>query len=167
MQRFFLAGLVWLLCLGSVSLYMHLREDVRDHTAAQTAAALAAAQARFDLEATLTFRAQADPFALTVDDAADVGSISLNGEPVMDFSEAAAPGTPLQLRLEGVLDGVNELLVQAAPPGELGVNHAVRVRVFRDGAPMTEATFWSEGGGAVLGTLLFDAVHPGKDRHDH
>jgi len=167
MKRFLLAGLAWLLCLGSVTLYMNMREDARDSIAAQPALALQSAHARYDLEVTLTFRAEADPFALNTNAASDAGSISLNGVGILELAEVADPGVPWRAQLEGVVAGPNELFVQATPPGGYGMSHAVRVRLIKNGVPMREKTFWSEGGGGILGTLHFDLKQDGEDGHDH
>ena len=166
MQRFLLAGLTWLLCLGSVTLYMNLRPDAGAGGAVLTAAEPHAALARFDLETTLTFRAEADPFALTTDDAPSVGTVSLNGVQVLDLADVMEPGRPHQVRMTKALEGPNELLVLATPPSDFGQTHAVRVRVFSDGVPLAEETFWSEGGSVVRGTLTFEIARRGEVDHD-
>jgi hypothetical protein len=173
MIRFLLVGLVWAVCVGGVALYMQARDAVRDAAvAAPGVAAPQTAVADYDLEVTLTFGAQADPFALTVADTEPTSAVTvrINDTLVAEVPEDVAPGVPwVQPDVEGVVLGSNELLVQATPPLDgASVRHAARVRVLEDGRAIADHTFWSEGGAKIIDTLLFQAAPEGiEDDHSH
>ncbi|MDX9973601.1 MAG: hypothetical protein RBU21_11510 [FCB group bacterium] len=163
MIRFGLAGLAWLVCVGGVAFYMHARDAWREDHQAIAAAAPEAAVRRYDLELTLTFDAQPDPFALvtTESSAAPVVSVQLNGAPLVALSEGIAPGKPwLQENIQGVVEGNNELLVEATPPlTDEESRHALRLRVLSQGGAVADQTFWSQGGEKLVGVLPFEVKH--------
>ncbi|MGE4504393.1 MAG: hypothetical protein AB7D51_03530 [Desulfovibrionaceae bacterium] len=167
MNRFVLVAVVWLLCVGSVWGYMHLRDEAHPSATARKVYVLQQAPDRYDLEVTLTFSTQPDPFALEGDETR-AGTVLLNGTPVADLTNDILPGVPwVQRDIAGVAAGANELLLTATPPlADSARSHAVRVRLLRSGQAFAEKTFWSAGGAAIVGTLHFDASSE-EETHPH
>ena len=172
MRRFVFVAILWVVCVGGVALYMQARDAVRLAGPAAPVAAPQTAAAHYDLEVTLTFEAQADPFALTAEAAEPPVAVGvrLNNTNAVDVPEDLAPGVPWVLPdLDGVVFGTNELLIEATPPLDgVQARHAVRVRVLEQGNAIADQTFWSEGGAKITGTLLFQAASGGVDEdHGH
>jgi hypothetical protein len=76
--------------------------------------------------------------------------------------------------VDGVVIGLNEFFLTANPPQEaINRANAVRVRVLRDGQPISgaEQTLWSVAGTAVEGTFTLDVPEPAApnegDAHGH
>lgn len=166
MARFVLAALAWVVCVGGVSFYMHARDSYQAPRSVQAVAPEAAA-ARYDLELTLTFDARPDPFALSDDEAAPV-SLRLNGEALDSALDGVGPGEPWRLEgMQGVVQGVNELLVTANPPVGDARSNGVRARVTAHGQDVADETFWSRGGERIIGALRFTVGGQDGDGHDH
>jgi hypothetical protein len=81
------------------------------------------------------------------------------------------PNRGLPLRVEpvtGVLEGDNEIFVQASPPvGESDLEQGLRVKFFADGMLIADHTFWSSGGATISDSFSFDfPTGTGGDTHD-
>jgi len=169
MFRFALVAAIWVLFIGGVGFYMKVR-SVPASSASLDWVEPEQAAAQYDLELTLTFDAQPDPFALVLDDSEPqaVVSVRLNDTLAAEMLEGAPPGEPwLKEDIQGVVVGTNELLIEATPPvGQAQASHAVRVRLLRDNETLAEKTFWTEGGQKVTGTLRFEIAHD-ESEADH
>ena len=112
MLRFILVGLVWLVCVGGVAFYMYSRDADRDSATVRSAPE--SATKNVDLEMTLTFEPEADPFALGIAKEEDphtlpLVSVRINNKPVAELHEALPPGTPwFKQNIEGVAVGINK-----------------------------------------------------------
>jgi len=153
---------------------MHSRDALQESPSAQTAAAPESAASQLDLELTLTFEPESDPFALATDekdlDLPPVVIVRLNNVEVSAIHEGIAPGVPwLKEDIEGVVLGTNELFIEATPPiADIMTYHAVRVRLLEDGREIADRTFWSQSGENVIGTLRFEKGSDKAEReHDH
>lgn len=170
MIRILLAGAVWVAFAGGVAAYMHLRHAPEGPRKAMADQPRAADRA-YALELTLTFDAQPDPFALDAGggDVPPVVSVRLNGVVVAALTETGGPGIPWHKdQIPGVAAGANELLIEASPPmGGPGARHAARIRLLTEGQPVADATFWSEAGAKITGTLPFEIRQAEEDGHDH
>lgn len=170
MKRIPFVILVWALLLGGMTFYMRHRDGRRRAMAAPTARTADRAEGTFSVEVTPTFPVEADPFALRTDaDRGDAGLVVLlNGRDLLRRSDGGEPGEVI--RLDGVAGfavGANEVRVEAYPPEEPGDRrHFVQVRVLRNGAPLADDTFWSEGGAAVTGSLGVEVPSGAEDSHD-
>jgi len=116
-----------------------------------------AATGVFSLEITPTFDAEADPFAL------DLIALQVQhaGNTILRRDDKCAANETLLVtefpENVKIIVGKNELYIQAFPgEGALAAANAVRIRVFRDGQPITDNTIWSEPGAPVEGTILVD-----------
>jgi hypothetical protein len=145
---------------------MYSRDADRDSATVRSAPAPESAAKHVDLEMTLTFEPEADPFALGIGTEEDfhalpLVSVRLNNKPVAELHEALPPGTPwFKQNIEGVAVGTNELFLEATPPVfDTQVRHAVRVRLLINGRTLADKTFWSESGEKVVGTLRFEFGH--------
>ncbi len=168
MMRFALVAAVWLLFVGGVWFYMHTRDALRTQETFHEIAPVSA-DARYDVELTLTFDAQPDPFALVSDDseAPPVVTVRLNDRNVAEMREGLPPGTPwVQTNIDGVVVGANELYIEAIPPVEqTDVRHAVRLRILQDNEVLADRTFWSDGGANVTGVLGFEIAAGESEAH--
>jgi len=134
-----------------------------------------APQERFAAELTLTFSAEADPFALNVDEAEAPAAVLVrfNGQQVLRITERLVAGDPVEIDpLPGAVIGDNELFLEANPPVAQGNQaHAVRVRITRDDVPIVEKTFWSEPGTRLSVRFPFEIRPPVADEaiddHEH
>ena len=153
-MRPILALLVPIAFLGGLYFYMEHRPRAAAslHDFAPTAA-----EGKFSLDVTLTFAAGPDEFALDASTAPSL-LVQLRGQDVLRRMDAIAPGEPLHLdNLTDLRAGPNEFYVEATPADGTQLQaRALRVRIFRDGNPLTEETLWSEPGEAVSGTIAVD-----------
>jgi hypothetical protein len=70
--------------------------------------------------------------------------------------------------LLGLVEGTNEIYLEASPPIEqVGKSQAVRVQILRDGQTVAEQTFWSAPGGKVADTLRFELGIVREAEEDH
>mgnify|MGYP006306966333 CR=1 FL=1 len=157
MKRIATAMAVCILFLSGVTWYMSSRNLGK--SGESNAVELQAAEARYDLEVTPTFSAKRDPFALRTDDREEEAALSvrLGDREILAVKQDAPAGQPIVVHhIEGLVRGWNELYLQAAPPADAyGVRHFVHMRLLRDGAPVAEKTFWSDGGALVAGSVKF------------
>lgn len=160
--------LIWVVLVGGLSLYMRHRDA---HTpVAGAGVTLNLAEGRYALEVTPTFAAESDPFAL----ASDTGdspavAVRMRGREIVRAGDAIRPGVPIRVDdVQGFVAGDNEVLVEASPPSDDAERrHFVHVRILRDGLPVAEETFWSEGGARVSGALRFSLREGTEDEHGH
>lgn len=165
-----LAFLIWVAFIGGLAAYMHTRET----TARVGAVELRSAVGSYSLEITPTFDVEQDPFALRTDDGTSDSTlvVRVNGKDVLKRSDRVEKGAPIRVEpLTGLVDGSNEIYLEATPPIELsGRSLALRVRLFKDGAEFADRTFWTEGGSKIA-TAFPVKIEPdgtsGKDQHDH
>ncbi len=161
-MRPILAAVISFAILGGLWVYT----QVRPLTVAPLPAAIpeATAAARYAMDVTMTFSAEPDPFALTVD--ADQRPAALlvrfNGQELLRVTERLSAGDPITVDpLPGAVVGRNELFLEAAPPIKQGNRaHAVRIRILRDGVPFAEETFWSEPGTRLSASFPFTITDP-------
>ncbi len=170
MTRILLAGLSWFLFVGGLHLYMARRDAAL--TAQQQAIALAFSRGHHTIEITPTFTAEPNPFALRLDESPTPAAllVRLNDKELLRLTDRVAGGRPVMIEeVKGLVLGANEIFIEASPPDtKANVNHAVRVRVFRDDVPVSDTTLWSEGGSAVSGVVRFELkAAAGGDNHDH
>ena len=121
------------------------------------------AAGKFALDLTLTFAAQADnfePHSLQV---------LFAGQEVLSKTDPLPPGTPVVVDLPTLVEGQNELFIQAGVgESDSKVARAVRARILRDGTPIAEQTLWSEPGEPVAGAMTIDVPQAAEDApHDH
>ncbi|NUN47512.1 MAG: hypothetical protein HUU15_01615 [Candidatus Brocadiae bacterium] len=167
-MRLLLAALAWVVCVGGVALWTSARTAV----GSGTPPARAGAEGVFTVEATVSFAAEPDLFALeTEGEKAAALRVTVNGAEVLRAESRVLPGRPLvSAPAPAVFAGRNELFVQAHPPQrDLARSHAVRIRVLRDGEPVAERTFWTVPGTPLAETFPLDipaAAAPG-DAHGH
>ena len=188
-MRIVAAVLIWVVFVGGVWLYMHSRPTAPPPV--QRAAATAAG-GRFTLEITTTCRLAPDAFAvrLATTDRPAALAITRQGQPILRRTEDVARGTMLLDVTGKVVAGDNELYVEAYPAAEAldlatpvtpslpigpdafdaaaGAEHALRLRVLRNGQPVAEHTFWTGPVRKVGGTFAFYvAPAVAGDDHDH
>lgn len=158
-MRILTSMLIWVVLVGGMALYMKQRTTVE----AVAGYRPEAAPGVFRLEATLSFTAAPDPFALDPgdDNGLVVLRVRVNGVEAISQRESVAAGSILSIEpAPGLIAGMNEFYVEASPPIEESDRpHAVRVRVFRNGDALAEHTLWSAPGGRIAG--VFDLELPG------
>ena len=128
------------------------------------------AEGKFALDVTLTFQAEPDPF--------DFDAVSLRirrgDEVLLERREPVAAGRPVTIAdLPNMTLGRNEFFVTASvPANEPNQEHAVRVRILRDGQPIARRTLWSAPGEPVQGIVVVDlpgedpSANPAEDTHE-
>lgn len=167
MRRILFSLVVWAALAGGLWLYMKQR-DARPVESPRGRAAVAATD-EFALELTPTFTPVPDPFALA-GDGENAGALSarLRGRDLvgLEAAGAAGAGAPVRVdKLPGVVRGMNEIAVAASPPNEdVSRRNFLQARVFRNGVPVAERTFWADAGARVEGVVGFDA--PGEAGND-
>jgi hypothetical protein len=159
-----------LLIFGAVAGYLRFSQEVRSALAQRESGKVeeVAAEDVFTLEITLTFDAGGESaFSLEPAESTAV-LVRFRDRELLRMEEPVPAGTPLRIEeIEGVVEGSNEFYIEAHPASQaIPVAHAVRVRVFRNQAPVAEETLWSEPGLPVRGTVRFD-VRTGADDHEH
>jgi hypothetical protein len=167
--RLGLVFLAWIVFVGGLGLYMHRRDAGR--TSARAAVTLPPAAGRYTVEVTPTFRARPDPFALRTETSGDAPALRLrlDTREILHLTDGVEAGRPVVVEdLEGLVEGPNELYLEASPPtDETARRHFVQLRVLRDGRTVAEEVFWSEGGAQVAGSLRFVLAPPAEDDHEH
>ncbi len=172
MIRVILAATLSLVILGGMNLFMRHRERAADTDVVAREATQAVG--KFSLDVTLSFSpAASDPFAVATDEAEKKPAllVQLNGREVLRVADAVPAGDLIAREdVSGIVEGENEVLVEADPPLEdANRAHAVRVRVLRDGQPIAEQTSWSEPGARLIARMRLN-VPPASSksgaRHD-
>jgi hypothetical protein len=163
-MRPILAFVVATTILGGLAFYMSVR---RSGAAGAPVRIIEIAPGRFDVELTLTFDAGPDPFAL---DAGDPPSlvVMLVGKEILRETATVKSGHPRVVEdVPGVATGTNEFFVRATPAdGSAPAVRAIRVRILRDGHPISAQSLWSEPGQPVEGVVRVK-VEATLDEHDH
>ncbi len=167
-MRFTLTALAWLLMLGGLSLYIHQR-DLQKPALLQAPVQKGLTAWEFTLELTATFSPEADPFALQGDDTAAAPLVVRTATQELYRAATLEPGVVVQVNpVHGLLEGRNELYVQAQPPvDEAGRDHAVRVRLLQSSRVLVDQTIWGQGGASVAGTIPFTLEAHGEEPHGH
>lgn len=169
-MRPLLAAAIWIILVGGLAAYMHGRDQALGIPEFRQTSA----SGDFALEATTSFAVEPDPFALQVDEATKPPAlvVKLNGKSVLLITERLEAGTPIVAeKVGGIVEGPNELYVEANPPLEMaGKSHAIRVRLLRGGHTIAEKSFWSEPGSKIATTFTVN-VGPAQavpeDDHGH
>ena len=167
-MRVLLAVAVWVALVGGLAGYMH---RPRSQPARQPLAPrLQAAEGVYALEVTTTFAVEPDPFALDAEDGSKPPAlvVRLGDREVLRKTSRLEGGAPIRVEpLDGLVTGNYELYVEAYAPAFLASkSQAVRVRVLRDGNPLAEKSFWTEGLGKVAGTFQFSLTARDAGEHD-
>lgn len=167
------AFLAWVVIAGGVHLYLERRAPppppeayVERH-----------AEGVYALEVTPSFGVAPNVFELDLGDGSGKPAlvVKLKGKEVLRETKKLEAGMPVLVApLDDVVIGLNEFYVTANPPSEtINRANAVRLRVLRDGQPLSgaERTLWSVAGTAVDGTFTLDvpesAVQNKDDAHGH
>lgn len=162
MPRIGLTLLIWIVFPGLVVLFFRHR-DTAQH-GAPPPVRLQAAPGSYALELTTSFDATADPFALRRgdDDAPTALRVRLGDREVLRMEEGLRAGVPIRIEpIPGLVSGTNELHIQVSPPvADARRRDLVHVLLLRDGTPVEESFFWSEGGAQASGSFRF--VLPGN-----
>ena len=153
-------------------LYIYMRTRVYTVPASGILEYIAAEDYALDL--TLTFRADRDPFAFDPDNQPTV-LVRFRGEDILRRTEAVEPGTPLRLDVINNIvagdddhSGTNEFHFEIMDGGKFSVARAVRLRIFRDGDLVTDATRWFEPGEVISGTVALIVLRPAtSSTHKH
>ncbi len=158
---------IWVVIIGGVSLYMGSRPEVT-RAIALVPEGIGSGEP-FRLEATPTFTAEADPFALEEEAGEGAFVVWLNGGEVLKAAEESRAGVAVVLEpVQGLIKGVNELYVEASPPvGFDGESYGVRLRLMHSGVAVAEETFWSEDGSRVTGVLRVDLTEKETEADGH
>jgi len=170
-----LAVLLAIGVLGFVFLYVNFQAGI------QRASAVVLpdrATGQFDVEVTLTFDADADPFSINQGESLVV---SLVGQDLLRREGFVPGGKPIVLtNVQGVTVGANEFVIQANPQAKKATEdavadpfnsfstpeepagatapaeqfaYAVRVRILRDDQEVGDQTLWSAPGEPVVGVV--------------
>jgi hypothetical protein len=174
MRRIATALLLWVIVLGGLNLYMKQFETSDSDAAEPSRQRPAQAEALYVMELTTTFNVEPDPFALTADDSKEPAGlvVQLHGNEVLRKTGEIEAGTPVVLNpVPGMIRGLNEFFVEAYMPlDSIGKSYALRLRLMQAGIPVTDETFWSEGGNRVTGVLrvgLENDKQDGGPHHEH
>ena len=153
--------------LGGLQGYMSLRDRLGPPPAQEVETSAAGI---FTLDLTLTFDAGPDPFALDVDNAPSL-LVEFRGQEMLRETGNVPAGQPIVIApVRDVVQGKNEFFVKAVPAdSNADVSRAVRVRILRDGQPISDSTLWSEPGLPVQGKvdLVVPASAAPSDAHEH
>lgn len=167
-MRFLLSAAIWLVLIGGLWVFTSQRDagvvqtprTVVDHTA----------QGSFAIEVTTTFTLEDDPFAIQTDNTKSTGmDLRLNGRRLALAEEKPSRGQTIRMdKVEGVLQGHNEVYVQASPPvAESHLEQGLRIKFFVDGNLIADRTFWSSSGATISDSLSFDyPTGTGGETHD-
>jgi hypothetical protein len=165
-MRPLIAVVIWVVLVGGLVLFVQSREAVETAQSFR----LVPVQGTYALEITPTFAAEPDPFALRVEDEEQPSALTvkLNGKEVLRLTDRVDAGASIRVEpLRGLVEGGNELYLEANPPTkEAGRSHAVRVRVLRDGIPLSDRSFWSGQGSKIATTLRVNTIPGGQQEED-
>ncbi len=169
-MRILLSVFIWVLFIGGLLLHLASRDKIE--TVSGSPYAEPPTEAGYSLEVTPGFTAMPDPFALASEDERPVPVLTarLGGRELLAMASGVEDGVPIILDpLEGIVAGVNELYVEATPPSSAGGgHHALRLRIFKGAAPLSEKTLWSAPGEGISGVLRFTAAEKKTEEdHDH
>lgn len=167
-MRFALTALAWLLMFGGLGLYIQLRDRHRP-APIQAPARQVVTRQDFTLEITPTFSPEPDPFALQDPTTTAAPLVVRTAERELFRAARLEPGVPVRVHpVNGLVEGRNELYLQAQPPlSEADRDHAVRVRLLRNGQVVVDQTLWGQSGANVAGTIPFTLSKVPEESHDH
>lgn len=166
MVRIFAAVIIWIVFVGTPTLYIRNRGPKE----APVAYEQQAAPGILSLVLTPAFDVQPDAFA--VNSPAAALRVRLNGREIASMMDQLPAGQPLEVKnASGLVVGKNEFFVEAYPSQENSVrSQALRVQVLRDGQPVADHTLWSEPGTPVTSTFTLevpDTHSKTEDDHGH
>jgi len=161
-MRILLAILIWAAFVGGTALYLQRRASVvkglKEFVRAKAAGVYA-------VEITATFLVEPDVFSL------DKFSLllKLDGKPLLERKDRVEPGAALRIEpVPGIVAGENEFYFEANPlDDQLNQAHAVRVRIFRDGASIAEHSLWSDPGTKLATTFRLKVAPADGEHKDH
>lgn len=168
-MRIALAVLIWLVFVGGLGLYTHHRDATV--LVSGPGVEIQAAEGNYALEITTTFTVEPDPFALQTDELREQPAlvVRLGEREILKRTDRVEAVTPIRLEpLLGLVEGTNEIYLEASPPLEqAGNSQAVRVQILRNGQSVAEQTFWSAPGGKVADTMRFELGTVREAEEDH
>ena len=167
-MRPMVAALIWIVLVGGLTLYTHMREPAK----AFKTIAPRTVEGVFALEITPSFTAEPDPFALRGDTerGAPALTIRVNGKEAVRVTDRTEPGRPIRVEpVPGLVQGDNEIYLEVNPPLSAGSgSHAVRVSLLQEGRTLKERTFWSEPGSRIAETFRVKTpAGPRPEDQDH
>jgi hypothetical protein len=164
-MRPLLTVVIAVLVFGSVKGYMLFQDSLPKPPVIQTFARQA--EGSFSVEIVLTFDAAADAFSLEPTSAL----VQFHGEDLLRSQEPLPAGAPIVIEdVANVVAGKNSFYVKiSAADDSFNSQHAVRLRVMRDGQPLAEHTIWSRPGEPVEGVIDVDVLgqQQTSDPHEH
>ena len=156
-MRITLSLFVWLVFVGGLVLYMQTRGVTLQATG--PGVEIQAAEGNYGLEITTTFTVEPDPFGLQTDEGEEQPAlvVKLGEREILRKTDILEAGIPLRVEpLQGLVEGTNEIYLEASPPLEqIDKSNGVRVQVFQGGQSIAEHTFWSVSGQKVADTMRF------------
>ena len=165
-----LAILIWVVLVGGLTTYMHVRQRSNPAGTFEVHEASGA----FAVEVTHTFDAEPDPFALQIDTQTGAPALLLrvNGAEVLRRTERVERGIPVRVEpVSALIQGHNEIYIEANPPlDQAERSMAVRIRILRDGQPVADQSFWSESGSKIAAAFpveIVPAKAPEAQPHGH
>lgn len=110
--------------------------------------------ASYGVELTLTFEAGPHRFAADTDPGPSV-LVEHLGQAVLRRDDVVPAGTPIMVQpISGIRQGKNSFFVRCSPSGLHDDQlRAVRLRIFRDGKPISTQSLWSEPGEPCEGLI--------------
>jgi len=169
MMRVAAALVLWVVVLGGLDLYM-ARFD-RSPSVTTSASRQLRTGATYSMELTTTFGVEPDPFALNTDASREPATliVRLGSYEILRETQRVEAGAPFLVSpIQGMTPGLNEFFVEANMSLESsGRSFALRLRLMRDGLPVAEKTFWSEGQNKITGTFQVDIEEDKQDGESH
>ena len=183
MMRIVSVLLLWVIALGSLHAYMKSIEPPLSRTVAlsgATGGAVAPAQegaaesspeyaaaGGYSIEATATCEVEPDPFALATDGSEAPAALRVQegDRKILTMTGGVEPGAPVLAGLGPDWgDREREFFAEANMPLDFaGRSCALRLRLLRDSAPLTEETLWTDGGNRIAGTFRVSPVEAGAE----
>ncbi len=123
----------------------------------------------FAIELTTTFDSEDDPFAIETEKAPSA-VVRLNGRTIELPAAGLHRGAVVRIQdIQGVLNGYNELYVQASPPiAESGREHGLRVKFYAEKRLLVDHTAWSSHGAVISDSFGFEyRGELQEESHDH
>ena len=168
-MRFLMVVAIWIVIVGGLWNYISHRDANRERIVATTPIDLTV-EGHYALEITPTFSTEEDPFALqTSDTTTSSFEIKLNGSTLdMNAVELQRGESIRTENVSGVLEGHNEIYVNASPPlSENTMEHGIRVKFYQDNTLIVDRTVWADQGAIVSGTISFNQRETEEASHDH
>lgn len=166
-MRMVWALMIWIVFIGGLLFFVRHREGVSEREAVVFEPQRAAGS--YVLTVTTTFAAEPDPFALAGESENPPAALIVRMGPrtLLRATERLEAGVPVAVPMnDAIVQGTNEIYLEAYPPLADGRSRAVRIQLAKDGLPVAEWTFWSELGGTIAETLRFEIGRDGEE-HGH